>query len=92
MDDQNRQLREQLEQLDAHLKRTESVDEAGRAILHTLQQDVQDLLARSGEGASVQQHPIAVRLRQAIQHFEVTHPTLVASLEQLMNTLSTMGI
>ena len=92
MDDQNRQLREQLEQLDAHLKRTKSVDEAGRTILHMLQQDVQDLLARSSEGASVQEHPIAVRLRQAIQHFEVTHPTLVASLEQVVNTLSTMGI
>lgn len=92
MDDQNRQLREQLEQLDADLKRTKSMDEAGRTILHMLQQDVQDLLARSGEGASVQEHPIAARLRQAIQHFEVTHPTLVASLEQMVNTLSTMGI
>ena len=92
MDDQNRQLREQLEQLDADLKRTKSVDEAGRTILHMLQQDVQDLLARSGEGAGVQEHPIAVRLRQAIQHFQVTHPTLVASMEQMVNTLSTMGI
>jgi len=92
MEDQNRQLREELEQLDADLKRTKSVDEAGRTILHMLQQDVQDLLARSGEGARVQEHPIALRLRQAIQHFEVTHPTLVASLEQMVNTLSTMGI
>ena len=92
MDDQNRQLREQLERLDADLKRTKSVDEAGRTILHKLQQDVQDLLARSGEVPSLHEHPIVARLRQAIQHFEVTHPTLVAVMEQMVNTLSTMGI
>jgi len=92
MNDQNRQLREQLERLEADLKKIESVDEAGRAILHNLQQDVQDLLDRSGEVSSLQEHPISERLRQAIQHFEVTHPTLVGVMEQMVNTLSTMGI
>jgi uncharacterized protein DUF4404 len=92
MDEQNRQLREQLERLDADLKRTKSVDEAGRTILHKLQQDVEDLLARSDESSSLEEHPISGRLRQAIQHFEVTHPTLVELMEQMVNTLSTMGI
>ena len=92
MNDQNRQLREQLERLDEDLKRTESVDEAGRAILHQLQQDVQELLTRSGEVSNLQEHPIMVRLRQGIQHFEVTHPTLVGIMEQMIDTLSTMGI
>jgi uncharacterized protein DUF4404 len=92
MDDQNRQLREQLEQLDADLNRTKSVDEAGRTILHMLQQDIQDLLLRSGEVSNLQEHPIMARLRQGIQHFEVTHPTLAAVMEQMINTLSTMGI
>ena len=92
VDDQNRQLREQLKRLDADLKRTKSVDEAGRTILHKLQKDVQDLLARSGEASSLQGHPIAARLRQGIQHFEMTHPTLVALMEQVVNTLSAMGI
>jgi hypothetical protein len=92
VNDQNRQLREQLERLDEDLKRTKSVDEAGRAILHQLQQDVQELLARSGEVSNLQEHPIMARLQQGIQHFEVTHPTLVAVMEQMINTLSTMGI
>ena len=92
MDDQNRQLREQLERLEADLKRTKSVDEAGRTILHKLQQDVQDLLARSGEVSSLQDHAIGARLRQGIQHFEVTHPTLVALMEQVVNALSAIGI
>ena len=92
MNDQNRQLREQLERLDADLKRTESVDEMGRTILHQLQKDVQELLARSGEASSLQEHPIMTRLRQGIQYFEVTHPTLAGVMEQMVNTLSTMGI
>ena len=92
MDDPNRRLREQLERLEADLNKIDSVDEAGRDILHKLQQDVQDLLARSGEDSGLQEHPIAERLRQAIQHFEVTHPTLVGVMEQMVNTLSTMGI
>lgn len=92
MDDQNRQLREQLERLDAELKRTKSVDEGGRTILQKLQQDIQDLLARSGEDSGLKAHPFAARLRRAIQHFEVTHPNLVASMEEMVNTLSTMGI
>lgn len=92
MDDQNRQLREQLERLDAELKGTESVDEGGRTILHKLQQDIQNLLARSGEDSGLEAHPFTAQLRRAIQHFEVTHPTLVASMEEMVNTLSTMGI
>ena len=92
MEDQNRQLRERLERLDADLKRTESVDEAGRSILHELQLDVQNLLARSGDVPSPQNHAIAARLRDGIQHFEVTHPTLVALMEQVVNALSAIGI
>ena len=91
MDDQNRQLREQLERLDAELKRTKSVEEGGRTILHQLQQDIQDLLARSSEDSGLEAHPFAAQLRRAIQHFEVTHPNLVASMEEIVNTLSTMG-
>ena len=92
MDDLNRQLREQLERLDADLKQTKSVNEAGRTILHKLQQDVQDLLARSGEASSLQQHPIVARLREGIQHFEMTHPDLAALMEQVVNMLSAMGV
>jgi hypothetical protein len=92
MEDQSRLLREQLERLDADLKRTECLDEAGRALLHKLQQDVQDLLTRSGEVSSLQEHPITERLAQGIQHFEVSHPTLVALMEQVVNALSAIGI
>jgi hypothetical protein len=92
MSDLNQQLREQLERLDADLKQTQSVDEAGRDLLRNLQQDVRDLLERSGESADLQEHPITSRLRESIQHFEVTHPALTAAMEQLVNMLSAMGI
>jgi hypothetical protein len=92
MDDLNQQLREQLERLDADIKQTQSVDEAGRTILHELQQDVQDLLARSGESSGLQQRDVTERLREGIQHFEVTHPALAAVMEEVVNMLSAMGI
>ena len=92
MNEPNQRLREQLEQLDADLRQTKSVDKEGRAILRKLQQDVQDLLARSAESSDLQEHPITARLRQGIRHFELTHPALVAAMEEVVNTLSAMGI
>ena len=92
MDEHNRQLREQLERLDAELRSIDSVDDASREVLHRVQEDVQDLLSRSGE--AIPQHDVSIteRLRQGIQHFEVTHPNLVAMMEQVVHTLSEMGI
>ena len=49
-----------------------------------------------GEAAVGRQHRgdvrVTERLRQGIQHFEVTHPNLEAMMEQVVNTLSEMGI
>jgi uncharacterized protein DUF4404 len=90
--DRNLQLREQLERLDAELKSIESVDDASREVLQRVQEDVQNLLLRSGTMAPPQEVSITARLRQGIQHFEVTHPNLVAMMEQVVNTLSEMGI
>jgi uncharacterized protein DUF4404 len=94
MEEPTAALRAKLEQLDAEIQRTGSVDEAGREILFKLQADVRDLLARSGgsTGSAVEQDlSIAERLRQGIQHFEVTHPNLTGLMEEVVNTLSGMG-
>jgi uncharacterized protein DUF4404 len=85
-------LREQIEQLDAEIRSTETVDDTGREILHRLQDDLQDLLSRSGEDAPPPDLSVTGRLRQAMQHFEITHPNLVAMMESVVNTLSEMGI
>lgn len=92
MDNEDPQLRARLEQLDEEIQRTVSVDEEGRRILRRVQQDVQDLLARSGEAPSPHSLPVTERLRQGIEHFEVTHPVLAGLMEDVVNALSAMGI
>ena len=91
MDNEDPKLRAKLEQLDEELKQVVSVDEEGRKILHRLRQDLEELLLRSGEATDRRHVSIAGRLRQAIEHFEVTHPALAASMEEVVNTLSAMG-
>ena len=39
-----------------------------------------------------QHHDLRQRLSDAVLHFEVTHPTLSASLERVANSLSAAGI
>ena len=92
MDDEDPQLRARLEQLDEEIQRTVSVDEEGRRILRRVQQDVQDLLARSGEAPPPHAPSVTARLRQGIEHFEVTHPVLAGLMEDVVNALSAMGI
>ncbi len=92
MADPDPQFRAKLEQLDEELNRTVSVDEEGRRILRRVQQDVQDLLARSGEVPPPGGLSVRERLRQGIEHFEVTHPVLAGLMEDVVNALSAMGI
>jgi len=90
MDD--RELRELLEQLHSEIAETQSVDEKGRELLHHLDADIRELLARS-EGDRTQPFPSLVRrLQDSIDHFEVTHPTLTAMLSQMSTILSNAGI
>jgi Domain of unknown function (DUF4404) len=91
MEDHSSRLRAMLEQLEEEIQRTEFIDDEGREILGRLEKDVQGLLARSGEVPGGQGDSLAERLRQGIQHFEVTHPTLTSLMEQVVNTLSGMG-
>ena len=88
----NPQLRELLEKLHAELEHTPSMDDESRERLRKLMAEVQAALARSGETPAHQYRSINDQLREAIQHFEVTHPVLTAAMAQVMDTLSGMGI
>jgi hypothetical protein len=86
----SKKLDQVLEQARLAIREAGSVDERGRELLEGLDQDIHILLGRSGEerhGASIQ-----ARLREAISHFEVTHPTLTALLSELSTILSNAGI
>ena len=79
-----------LEKVHAEIEKTEQADERGRELLQDLENDIRDLLDRSESVGS--DTPVVQRLRDAISHFEVTHPTLTAMLSELSTILSNAGI
>jgi len=85
-------LRKHLEQLHGEIEQTHSVDEKDRALLSDVKADIGGLLERSQTGP-VQPEPLALaRIQQAIDTFEISHPTLTSLLSQLLETLSNAGI
>ena len=85
-------LREQLEQLQAEIRQTKSVDEEGKSLLRNLDADIHDLLSRSGEETGGVQTSFVQRLQESLKHFEVSHPTLTTLISDLLDTLSNAGI
>ena len=90
MSDEN--LRKLLEQLHDELEHTESMDEKGDELLRHLNADIRDLLKRSGKVKGESDDSMLERLQDAIDHFEVTHPTLTTMLSEMMTILSNAGI
>jgi arsenate reductase-like glutaredoxin family protein len=90
MPDEN--LRKILEQLHDELERTESVDETGDELLRHLNEDIRSLLQRSGRAEVQADDSVLERWQNAVDHFEVTHPTLTTLLSEMMTILSNAGI
>lgn len=80
-----------LEKLHTELDSTEAVDEKGRELLRALNADIQELLERSEAGQS-DDDSLLERWQAAIDHFEVTHPTLTNALLHIMTALNNAGI
>jgi DNA-directed RNA polymerase subunit F len=78
-----------LEKIHEEVGNTDRVDEKGRELLQDLEQEIRSLLART---ESQPENPALQRIRDAITHFEVTHPTLTATLSELSTILSNAGI
>ena len=81
-----------LEQLHTELDNTEAVDEKGRELLRALNTDIAELLERSEVGQSDDDDSLLERWQAAIDHFEVTHPTLTNALSHIMTALNNAGI
>jgi len=90
MTDEN--LRKLLEQLHDELERAESVDDKGDELLRHLNADISNLLKRSEKGKAHSDESLLERLEDAIDHFEVSHPTLTTMLSEMMTILSNAGI
>lgn len=86
-------LRQLLEELHQKIETTESVDDKGRELLDHVSTDMRRLLERTGAERSQRGTSREVnRIEESIRHFEVTHPTLTATLSQLLNILNNAGI
>ena len=90
MDDND--LRKHLEQLHGEIEQTQNVDEKGQALLRDVKADIGGLLERSQNGPVVPEPLALQRIQEAIDTFEISHPTLTRLLSQLLETLSNAGI
>ena len=85
-------LKEHLKNLHQELTTAEVVDEDSQRLLEEIQDDVQVLLAHKGDTPSSQHATIKDRLAESARHFDLSHPTLAATIRTVVNTLNNMGI
>ncbi|HEX9012320.1 MAG TPA: DUF4404 family protein [Anaerolineaceae bacterium] len=86
----DRQIRQMLTQLHDELERASTLDEDERAMMRHLMADIQETL-KHGAGIKANQSFLA-RLQESIDLLEVNHPTLTATIEKALETLSMAGI
>ena len=84
------QLRTTLRDLEAELASLETLDEETRAMLQEVAGEIQAVLAT--RTATQPPGHVRGRLRDAIDQFETSHPTLTGVLSRLVDTLGQMGI
>jgi hypothetical protein len=90
MDDQ--ELRKLIEQLQAEIQNTHTVDKASQELLLHLETEINQLLGRA-DGNVAPVHPSTLkRLEEGLDHFEITHPALTNLLSKLLESLSNVGI
>lgn len=83
------ELQKKLENLRAEIEKVASNDSEARERLNTLLRDVEKTLEESG--AEVDDN-LLENIRETISQFEADHPRATAILNDIMVTLSNMGI
>ena len=84
------ELREQLAQLHVALGNVESLGPEAREQLRVAMDDIQRVLDRAPED----DHPegLVDRLREAVEDFEESHPTVAEAVGRVIDALARMGI
>lgn len=91
----NQQILQTLTELHEELERIHTLDEKERTLVRHLMADIQEHLRHFDEGAVPAyqpSRPFLGRLRQAISHFEVSHPALTQMIEKALEALDVAGI
>ena len=87
---ETKQFDQLLENLRATIQDAGDVDEKGQELLRELEQDIRSLLERTGQ--SNPEDSMRLRMKSAIEHFEVTHPTLTTLISEVSAILNNAGI
>lgn len=82
-------LREEIERLRAEIDQLAAGDHASRDRLNKLISEIEERLDRLDDEAD---GSMTERVRESIRHFETEHPRATAILNDIMVTLSNMGI
>lgn len=85
-------IRNLLGELQGQIDQTRSEDEKGRALLLDLTADIKEYMDGFAKGERRPKESFLQRLRDAIDYFAVTHPTLTLTLSYALTILSTAGI
>jgi tRNA C32,U32 (ribose-2'-O)-methylase TrmJ len=85
-------VREKLERLYTELKNTRSDDRQTREQLRVLTADIKDALDHLDERLPEQNKSVMVRMQNAVQHFETSHPGLTSVLNDVISSLANWGL
>lgn len=87
----NEELSKTLEKLHQELSHTPQLDEQTIESMRSLLEEIQASLSRSDSDDS---HPLTItqRIQELITDFETRHPQLTATLSQIADRLTDMGI
>ena len=89
----HRALNDALQRLQDELNAAEPMDPASIERLEALQTQIEEVLAQSGNPRKEHTpHELMGRLEEFAKAFETTHPHLTSPANNLINTLSNMGI
>ena len=83
-------LQQQLQQLHSELAKNPPLNDEERAALTTLLHDIEANLNATTDSAEDESLVDGVNL--AIERFDVSHPTLTATLRNILQSLANMGI
>ena len=83
----NEERRKALEEFRNEVAQTENLDEKGRALLQSLNAEI-DRLSEDVDTPDT----VLEQLQESIEHFQDTHPSLTMSLSQVLTALSNAGI
>jgi chromosome segregation ATPase len=87
------QLQATLKELQAELDSLDSLDDPTRTMLESAVQDIQTTLrAKTDDESTEDTESLVSGLRDAIDRFESSHPTLTGILSRLVDMLGQMGI